>query len=91
MAIPVTGKVLIDTNVFIDYLRQEFHSDWVFGCVGNTIHFLSSIVLMELRLGADTVTSDVLCVRESEGEGVREKAYRPSAILRNAISAACLI
>jgi len=54
MAIPVTGKVLIDTNVFIDYLRQELHADWVFGRVGNTIRFLSSIVLMELRLGADT-------------------------------------
>lgn len=54
MAIPVTGKVLIDTNVFVDYLRQELHADWVFGRVGSTIHFLSSIVLMELRLGADT-------------------------------------
>src|SRR3972149_12132090 len=54
MAIPVTGKVLIDTNVFIDYLRQELHAYWVFGRVGNTIRFLSSIVLMELRLGADT-------------------------------------
>lgn len=54
MALPVTGKVLIDTNVFIDYLRQELHADWVFGRVGNTIRFLSSIVLMELRLGADT-------------------------------------
>lgn len=54
MAIPVTGKVLIDTNVFVDYLRQELHADWVFGRVGNTIRFLSSIVLMELRLGADT-------------------------------------
>src|SRR4030066_2109056 len=53
MAIPVTGKVLIDTNIFIDYLRKELHADWVFGRVGNTIRFLSSIVLMELRLSAD--------------------------------------
>jgi len=74
MAIPVTGKVLIDTNVFIDYLRQELHADWVFGRVGNTIRFLSSIVLMELRLGADTVTIDVLCIRESEEEGVMGKS-----------------
>lgn len=54
MAIPVTGKVILDTNVFVDYLRQELHADWIFGHVGNTIRFLSSIVLMELRLGADT-------------------------------------
>jgi predicted nucleic acid-binding protein len=47
--------VLLDTNVFIDYLRQELHADWVFGRVGSTIRFLSSVVLMELRLGADTL------------------------------------
>ncbi|OGW54310.1 MAG: hypothetical protein A2Z60_01780 [Nitrospirae bacterium RIFCSPLOWO2_02_42_7] len=54
MAIPVTGKIILDTNVFIDYLRADLHADWVFGQVGKTIRFLSSIVLMELRLGADT-------------------------------------
>ncbi len=54
MAISVTGKVLLDTNVFIDYLRADLHADWIFGGVSNTIRFLSSIVLMELRLGADT-------------------------------------
>jgi predicted nucleic acid-binding protein len=46
--------VLLDTNVFVDYLRAELHSEWVFGRVGNITRFLSSIVLMELRLGADT-------------------------------------
>ncbi len=55
MAVPVTGKVLLDTNVFIDYLRADLHADWVFGGVSNTIRFLSSVVLMELRLGADTI------------------------------------
>ena len=54
MAVSVTGKVLLDTNVFIDYLRADLHADWVFGGVSNTIRFLSAIVLMELRLGADT-------------------------------------
>ncbi len=54
MAVPVAGKVLLDTNVFIDYLRAGLHTDWVFGRVGNTVRFLSAIVLMELRLGADT-------------------------------------
>ncbi|MGH7845522.1 MAG: type II toxin-antitoxin system VapC family toxin [Candidatus Binatia bacterium] len=54
MAVSVTGKVLLDTNVFIDYLRADLHADWIFGGVGNTIRFLSSVVLMELRLGADT-------------------------------------
>ncbi len=54
MAVPVVGKVLLDTNVFIDYLRAGLHTDWVFGRVGNTVRFLSAIVLMELRLGADT-------------------------------------
>ena len=54
MAVPVSGKVLLDTNVFVDYLRGELHADWVFGRVGDTIRFLSSVVLMELRLGANT-------------------------------------
>jgi predicted nucleic acid-binding protein len=46
--------VLLDTNVFIDYLRADLHADWIFGGVSNTIRFLSAVVLMELRLGADT-------------------------------------
>jgi predicted nucleic acid-binding protein len=54
MAVLVTGKVLLDTNVFVDYLRANLHSEWVFGSVSHTIRFLSTIVLMELRLGADT-------------------------------------
>jgi predicted nucleic acid-binding protein len=54
VAVPVTGKVLLDTNVFIDYLRANLHADWIFGGVDNIIRFLSSVVLMELRIGADT-------------------------------------
>jgi len=55
MALPVRGKVILDTNIFVDYLRQQLHADWVFGSVGGSIRFLSSVVLMELRLGADTL------------------------------------
>ena len=54
MAVPVSGKVLLDTNVFIDYLRADLYADWIFGGVSNIIRFLSSVVLMELRIGADT-------------------------------------
>jgi len=54
VALPVTGKVLLDTNVFIDYLRAELHADWIFGGVSHIIRFLSSVVLIELRIGADT-------------------------------------
>ena len=54
MAIPLARKVLIDTNIFIDYLRDDLSTEWVFGRGGTAIRFLSAIVLMELRLGATT-------------------------------------
>lgn len=54
MAVPVSGKVILDTNIFVDYLREELYAEWVFGRVGAIIRFLSSVVLMELRLGAHT-------------------------------------
>jgi hypothetical protein len=44
MAVSVTGKVLLDTNVFIDYLRADLHGDWIFGGMSNTIRFLSAVV-----------------------------------------------
>ena len=47
-------KVILDTNVFIDYLRVGLHEEWIAGRVPGTVRFLSSIVLLELRLGADT-------------------------------------
>src|SRR5713226_7345181 len=55
MAVPLARKLVIDTNVFIDYLRDDLSAEWVFGRTGSLIRFLSSIVLMELRLGADTL------------------------------------
>ena len=55
MAVPVGRKVLLDTNVFIDYLRLGAHAQWVTGPAQRTVRFLSSVVLMELRLGADTL------------------------------------
>jgi predicted nucleic acid-binding protein len=54
VAVSVTGKVLLDTNVFIDYLRADLHGGWIFGAASRNTRFLSSVVLMELRLGADT-------------------------------------
>ena len=55
MAVPLRGKIVLDTNVFIDYLRVGLHEDWVARQIDGTVRFLSSVVLMELRLGADTV------------------------------------
>src|SRR5438552_11555164 len=54
MAVPLTGKVVLDTNVFIDYLRVGQHAEWVWGGAQPRIRFLSAVVLLELRLGADT-------------------------------------
>ena len=54
MALPIGGKVLLDTNVFIDFLRADRHTEWVLGGHGSVVRFISAIVLLELRLGADT-------------------------------------
>lgn len=54
MALPVGAKVVLDTNVFIDYLRAGLHANWVIGPSGKTIRFLSSVVVLELDFGADT-------------------------------------
>jgi predicted nucleic acid-binding protein len=54
MALPIGGKVLLDTNVLIDFLRAEKHAEWVLGGHGTVVRFISAIVLLELRLGADT-------------------------------------
>lgn len=55
MALPVGGKVLLDTNVLIDFLRADKHAEWVLGGHGTVVRFISAIVLLELRLGADTL------------------------------------
>jgi hypothetical protein len=39
MAVPVVGKVLLVTNVFIGYLRTGLHTGWVCGRVSNTSAF----------------------------------------------------
>ncbi|MBI4003065.1 MAG: PIN domain-containing protein [Nitrospira defluvii] len=54
MALPVGGKILLDTNVLIDYLRAGLHAEWVLGGGGGVVRFISAVVLLELRLGADT-------------------------------------
>ena len=54
MAVPVGGKIVIDTNVFVDYLRAGMHAQWVLGPASGRTRFLSSVVLLELRLGADS-------------------------------------
>lgn len=54
MALPVGGKVLLDTNVLIDFLRAGMHAEWVLGGRGTVVRFISAVVLLELRLGADT-------------------------------------
>lgn len=54
MALPIGGKVLLDTNVLIDYLRAGLHAEWVLGGGGSIIRFISAIAVLELRLGADT-------------------------------------
>jgi predicted nucleic acid-binding protein len=55
MALPLGKKILLDTNIFVDYLRDDLHSDWVFVRSEISFRFLSSVVIMELRLGADTL------------------------------------
>jgi predicted nucleic acid-binding protein len=54
MALPVVGKVLLDTNVLIDFLRVGLHTEWVLGGQGTVVRFISAVALLELRLGADT-------------------------------------
>lgn len=58
MALSVGRKVLLDTNVFVDYLRAELHAEWVFGGATRLIRFIPAVVLMELYLGANTSTRE---------------------------------
>jgi hypothetical protein len=51
---PVTGKVLLDTMSLSITCAQISMRIGFFGGVSNTIRLLSSVVLMELCLGADT-------------------------------------
>lgn len=54
MALPIGRKILLDTNVFIDFLRAELHAEWVFGGKAPLIRFVSAVVFLELHLGANT-------------------------------------
>ena len=54
MALPIGGKVLLDTNVLIDFLRAGIHAEWVLSGHGTVVRFISAVALLELRLGADT-------------------------------------
>ena len=54
MAVLLTARILLDTNVFVDYLRSGRHGAWVWGGSQSRIRFLSAVVLLELRVGADT-------------------------------------
>ena len=52
MAVPVRGKLILDTSIFVSYLRAGLHENWVEGRIKDTSRFLSSIVAFELLLGA---------------------------------------
>lgn len=52
MAVSVRGKLIIDTNVFVSYLRAGLHEKWIEGRIEETSRFLSSVVLFELSMGA---------------------------------------
>ncbi len=54
MVLPIGGKVLLDTNILIDFLRAGMYAEWVLGGHGTVVRFISAVVLLELRLGADT-------------------------------------
>ena len=54
MALLIGGKVLLDTNVLIDFLRAGMHAEWVLGGQGTVVRFISAVALLELRLGVDT-------------------------------------
>ena len=56
-------RLLIDTNVYIDWINSRWHEDVVFQ--RDAVKYLSSVVLMELRAGARSA-SDRRLVRQVE-------------------------
>ncbi|HJT21343.1 MAG TPA: type II toxin-antitoxin system VapC family toxin [Nitrospira sp.] len=54
MALPISGKVVLDTNVLIDFLRAGMYAEWVLGGHGTVVRFISATTLLELRLGVDS-------------------------------------
>lgn len=71
MALPVVRKVLLDTNVLIDFLRAGLHTDWLLGRDEKIIRFVSAVVFLELRLGADSPRRNKENQRWGHSVGVR--------------------
>ena len=80
MALPIGGKILLDTNTFIDYLRTGIHADWVWGRPGQAVRFLSAIVLLELRLGADSLRRE-RAVDRIEAAFPKDRIVAPTPLL----------
>ena len=49
MALPIGGKILLDTNVLIDFLRAGMHAEWVLSGHGTVVRFISAVALLELQ------------------------------------------
>ena len=45
-------KVVLDTSVYVSWLNQGLHAEWLLG--PGVVRCLSAVVLMELRVGATT-------------------------------------
>jgi predicted nucleic acid-binding protein len=45
-------KVVLDTSVYVGWLNQGLHAEWLLG--PGVVRCLSAVVLMELRVGATT-------------------------------------
>jgi predicted nucleic acid-binding protein len=48
-------RVLLDTNVYVDWMRTGQHERWVVG--GQLVRHMSTVVLMELEAGAKTAAA----------------------------------
>ncbi|MFZ5471348.1 MAG: type II toxin-antitoxin system VapC family toxin [Myxococcota bacterium] len=74
------GKVVIDTNVFVDYLRAGHFEQWVWGGMPGLVRFAPAIALLELRLGAHTeLAKDSVAKIERGFSGRRLVAPPPGA------------
>jgi len=80
VAVFVTGRILLDTNIFIDYLRAGRHAAMVLGGRHSLLRFLSAVVLLELRIGADTPRR-IRAVDRIEEAFPSERIVAPTAAL----------
>ena len=74
MALPIGGKVLLDTTVLINFLRAGMHAEWVLGGHGTIVRFISAVALLELRLGPDTP-------KRKTAVGRLHQAFQPGRVL----------